>query len=66
MAYNWAKLLTYHHIDSVDYWRVYIDEIVTMVWRPYMGLGPRAKDEEQLPYMISPCFVFGWWAYLVE
>ena len=40
VAYNWAEPLTYHHMDMMDYWRVCIDEIVAVTWRPYMGLGP--------------------------
>ena len=49
----------YHHMDTMDYWRVCIDEIVTVVWRSYMGLGPWVEEGEKLPYTISPYFLFG-------
>ena len=66
MAYNWVEPLMYHHTDAVDYWRVCIDEIVAVTWRPYMGLGPWVEEGTQFPFTISPCFVFGRWAYVAE
>ena len=53
VAYNSIEPLTYHHIDVVDYWRFILDDIVTIAWRPYMSLGPWAKEGEKLPYTIS-------------
>lgn len=66
MAYSLAEPLTYHHTDSVDYWRVAIDEIVVVTWRLYMGLAPWAEDGAQFPYTISSCFIFGRWEYFAE
>lgn len=66
MAYNWVESLTYHHTDVVDYWRVMLDDIMILVWRLYMGLGPWVEEEQQVPYTISPCFMFGRWVYIAE
>lgn len=31
-----------------------------------MGLGPWAEEQTQLPFTISPCFVFGRWEHIWE
>ncbi|XP_059068551.1 protein MAINTENANCE OF MERISTEMS-like [Cryptomeria japonica] len=56
IVYQYAGFMTQPHLGKTDYWRRQLDDLITVVWRPYRGLEEWNdwRRERKVMFMTRP------------
>lgn len=54
------------HLGKLEFWRRALDDLDTVIWRPYLECEPWEDDVEALPYVFMTFFLIGHKSYTVE
>lgn len=65
-AYGYRGLVVQHKLGKLEHWRRVLDDIDTVIWRPYIDCEVWAEDGLEMPFVFMSQFLIGWMPFVIE
>lgn len=62
----YSGIIIQTHMGKMDYWCRQIDDLDTVMWRPYLRCEAWLEDDGELPYMFCPHWMIGHSTFVIK
>lgn len=65
-SYGYTSIVVQRKLGKLEHWWRVLDDIDTIIWRPYMDSEVWAKDELEMPYVYMSRYLIGRMPFIIE
>lgn len=65
-VYGYTVIVVQHKLGKIENWRRVLDDIDTVIWRPYMDCEVWAEDMLEMPYVYMLRYLIGQTPFIIE